>query len=304
MAIVNNFVADDYNTGLGDCCEGGCSSFLDAWCCTYCQVSAQYNMLTNRQKGVNGLMAAGLCCLDAWLTCGCALHFFAVHTRVLARKELNVKKETTCEMYMKGCFCTCCSVGQVYRELSIRHLWPGGVCVEGPYRKVSVTAPQPILGMGGDVEMQLYPSPQNNNNATGNGYPTAAAGAAPSVANGYPPVTTTSTNGYPSYHNQLAYNYNHGSLPPQQQATAAQQQVPPPQYGSQPHQQEYGGQPQMYHSNHQPLYGAPAGAVHSYGAPPPPPHPGQPSAPPGYGQPQPVYGYQGQAPTPGPKTAS
>jgi Cys-rich protein (TIGR01571 family) len=241
MSITNRFVPNDYNTRLGDCCEGECTSCLDAWCCTYCQVAAQYNMLSTRQRGFSGCMVAGLLCLDVCVTFGCALHVCAVHTRVAAKKELNLKMETTCETYMKGCCCLCCSVGQVYRELSIRHMWPGGVCVEGPYKKTGLTAPQPALGMGTDAELHAYPEPYLNGTTPGH----------PPAANGYP-APGSQMNGYPSYNNQQqAYtqaamqpvqpqqHYMHGNQPPQSYAG----QLPPQGYG-QPQQPVYGYQGQ------------------------------------------------------------
>ncbi|CUG15320.1 ama1 protein, putative [Bodo saltans] len=139
----------DFNTGLCDCFDD-CSSFLDGWFCAYCEVSAQYNMLTNGRPGVDLCVCTALLCADLWLCLGFAITCMTVFTRSGARERFHLHEEGAVGGCCKGFWCGPCSICQVYREMSIRHAWPGGVCVDAPYHKRGLNPPEPQY-MGVDV---------------------------------------------------------------------------------------------------------------------------------------------------------
>jgi Cys-rich protein (TIGR01571 family) len=144
-----HFNTHDFNTGLCDCFDD-CSSFLDGWFCAYCEVSAQYNMISNGRPGVDMCVCTALLCADAFFCLGFAITCMTVFTRSGARERFHLHDEGAVMGCCKGFFCTPCSICQLYREMSIRHAWPGGVCVDAPYTKQGLAAPEPQY-MGVDV---------------------------------------------------------------------------------------------------------------------------------------------------------
>jgi Cys-rich protein (TIGR01571 family) len=137
------FQDDDYNTGLCDCFDD-CTVFLEGWLCGYCQVSAQYNMLFQNKPGVDICVCGVLLCADAWCTLGLALASFTAFTRLKVKGTFQLVKESGLCSCAKGFFCASCSNCQTYREMSLRNRWPGGVCVDAPYRKEGLCAPQAV----------------------------------------------------------------------------------------------------------------------------------------------------------------
>jgi Cys-rich protein (TIGR01571 family) len=143
------FRVNNFNTDLFDCCEDF-ASCMDVTLCLACHISAQYHMLRHQQPRVDMTLAIPLCmanivCLGSPTSC------FAIHTRSLARARMHLFHESGHEGCCIACWCAPCSFCQVYREMSIRHMWPGGVLVDVPYCKpgliMSATAPPSPLRM-------------------------------------------------------------------------------------------------------------------------------------------------------------
>ncbi|CUE71413.1 ama1 protein, putative [Bodo saltans] len=273
------FENEDYNTGLCECANDVGSCAESVFCC-YCFVAQEYNMLDRRQRSINWMMCGMMMCCDAFLTMGLSITIGNIITRAKMREVFRLNNVNCFVDSLAAIFCFHCTLCQTYREMSLRNLWPGSICVSEQYR---------------DTRIQPPASP-----SMGNQYPQQAV--ALQVA-AYPT--------YPAYDNQLTQN-NNGGYPqyggggyPNQQPQAQPQQgygpppPPPPQqimggYGA-PLAQPYG--PQSGAPGYGPQYGSPAVLGYGqnppagYGAPPPggayptagygAPPPGNP----GYGQP-------------------
>jgi hypothetical protein len=158
-ASSNAFTPNTYNAGLFECLEHK-ESCMDGCCCVYCQVSAQRNRLRFKVEGVDMCQ----CCL---MVCGDAVFF---HGLCLLFHATTQRMEITMLGLQEGCLkaccktwcCMLCSACQIHREMSIRHHFPGGVCVNLPYTKPGVEAPKPhMMSMegGGNAVPLVYPQP-------------------------------------------------------------------------------------------------------------------------------------------------
>lgn len=139
----HGFAQDDFNTSLFGCFHD-VPSFLDGLFCPCCAVSAQYNMLKHRRTGGIPHVYLPLFILN-FFTWGLALSIFSVVTRNMLRRTLFFTQETELSSCCKAFLCTTCSICQVYRELSIRHAWPDGVCVDAPYVNTDLWSHPPTL---------------------------------------------------------------------------------------------------------------------------------------------------------------
>ncbi|CUE71947.1 ama1 protein, putative [Bodo saltans] len=136
------FIPDDYNTGLWGCFSD-CNSCLDGFFCSYCLVSAEYSMLEYRRPGVDWLLCCGLFLADI-ATAGIAGLGASIITRSSSNVLFGLKKDSDLTSCLKACCCPACSACQVYREMSIRYLWPGGLCVSQPFQKIGLQAPPQV----------------------------------------------------------------------------------------------------------------------------------------------------------------
>jgi hypothetical protein len=133
---------------------------MDACCCVYCQVSAQRNRLLKKVEGVDVCQCFLMVCGDAVACHGLCLLYYAASQR-MDMKMLGLQ-ESCPEACCKTWCCMLCSVCQIHREMSIRHHFPGGVCVNLPYTKPGVEAPKPhMMSMegGGNAVPLVYPQP-------------------------------------------------------------------------------------------------------------------------------------------------
>lgn len=153
------FQVNNFNTDLFDCFEDF-ASCMDVTLCLSCHISAQYHMLRHHQPWVDMTLAIPLCmanivCLGTPTSC------FAIHTRKLARGRMHLFHESGHEGCCIACWCAPCSFCQVYREMSLRNMWPGGVLVDTPYCKpglnMSVTAPPSPLRMSEAPSWDQHP---------------------------------------------------------------------------------------------------------------------------------------------------
>ncbi|CUG15390.1 Hypothetical protein, putative [Bodo saltans] len=144
------FRHDDFNTELFDCLDDQ-PSCMGAFCCPFFAVRAQYDMIRDHTANSNNM-----CCIHIRsslvrvLLFVMGLPFFTVVTRSQARERFHLTQETHLETFAAALLCLPCSISQVYRELSIRHMWPGGPCVASSYVKPGlVVAPAVTERMGG-----------------------------------------------------------------------------------------------------------------------------------------------------------
>ncbi|CUF90830.1 ama1 protein, putative [Bodo saltans] len=142
---MQTFLPHAYNTRLFQCLVDN-SSCLDGFFCPWCQTASQQNAfspipLPSRMK----YHAATSLCIGELLCLGLPLRITNVFFRMKVKERFHLHEEN--ESDVKSCcigfWCVWCSVSQTYREMSIRHQWPGGVCVgDTPYAKPGVVAPQ------------------------------------------------------------------------------------------------------------------------------------------------------------------
>jgi Cys-rich protein (TIGR01571 family) len=134
------FHPNDFNTGLFDCLLDPESS-LEGLFCPWCTTSSSYHMLARNHRS----MDFGMCCITAFLDFflwGVAHGVAACITRAKLRARFQfAQSDDFCDRLL-GFFFSPCSACQVYRELSIRSLWPGGILIEGPYIKSGLVLPQ------------------------------------------------------------------------------------------------------------------------------------------------------------------
>ena len=138
---------DAFNTSLFDCTDDG-ASCCDVFLCPWCMNAQLYNAVTSGEKNS---MHAGVCLvtfvLDIFLL-GVA-YMTASHC---TRNEVRIKygyndREQNCFCeFLAGFFCASCSNCQIYREMSIRRQWPGGICCVGePYDHPTLRPPQSVI---------------------------------------------------------------------------------------------------------------------------------------------------------------
>ncbi|CUG15001.1 ama1 protein, putative [Bodo saltans] len=212
-ASSSSFQADGFNTSLMSCTDD-CASCMDVACCPSFHVSAQYNMLHHREPRVN--LSVGIPLFLGGLFCFCIpMGCISVQTRSKARKVLQLSAEGSFESCSKAWWCMPCSMCQVYREMSIRHWWPGGVFVDIPYQKAGLVAPPPptapSMGVMG-YEMQPYSPPP-------------------------PPGQPTSSSLRQQQHNHQVASREQNHAPPHAAVPFSQLQLPS---GPSPYQDPYG----------------------------------------------------------------
>ncbi len=122
-----------YQTNLCDFFMDG-SSCLDAWFCHWCQLGNQYEKMTTGRSEMNVGMCCGLFCVDQF-TWGIGTVFASWYIRNKAKVRYNIISDDFTEIASAVC-CVPCSISQVYREMSLRQEWPGGICVNGPFVQV------------------------------------------------------------------------------------------------------------------------------------------------------------------------
>ncbi|CUG92770.1 ama1 protein, putative [Bodo saltans] len=135
--------AFDFNSHLYDCTVDS-SSCLEGACCFWCQLSAQYNLMKRNVPKVDVGIVIPLMLLHLPFF-GLPACCFAVHVRSLARTHLHLTDESACDGCSQAFWCAPCSTCQVYREMTVRNRWPGGVCVKPP----------PFMGMNNSEEAMI-----------------------------------------------------------------------------------------------------------------------------------------------------
>jgi Cys-rich protein (TIGR01571 family) len=156
------FLHNDYNSGLFGCFDDQPSCF-DGFFCPCCALSAQYNMLKHRQTGMLAHVWVPLSIVN-FFTWGLAVSCFSVVTRNMLRRGFSLSEETELDGCCKACFCAPCSICQVYREMSMRQVWPDGVCVDAPYTKrgLVLAAPNPDrMGVQQSRSAVVQPQPHH-----------------------------------------------------------------------------------------------------------------------------------------------
>lgn len=139
--VLSAAMNENYTTGIMDCATDT-PSCAEAIFCPYCMVSQSYNMLTSKERSIHWMFCFGMMACDMFMSLGLALVVGNVITRSTAR---NVLRLTEANMWIDGCFSVFllpCSICQTYREMSLRGLWPGGVCISTPFSIPHLQPPQ------------------------------------------------------------------------------------------------------------------------------------------------------------------
>ena len=123
--------ADDFMFGLCSCFEN-CSACMEGFCCTYCQIGAQFNRTEHNNTGTY----VPVCCGMIFLDCCCGFAGMAqcvgnMMVRGKIRSRYNIE-QSCCNDCFVSMFCRWCASTQQYQELVFRGAWPGGVCTGTP----------------------------------------------------------------------------------------------------------------------------------------------------------------------------
>lgn len=138
---MSTFAHSDFNSALFGCFHDQ-PSFIDGLFCPCCAVSAQYNMLKHGKAGMVAHIYLPLAILN-FFSWGLALSCVSVLTRSMLRRHFGLTQESDVHSCCKAFLCAPCSICQVYREMSMRHAWPDGVCVDAPYVRPGMVVPPP-----------------------------------------------------------------------------------------------------------------------------------------------------------------
>jgi Cys-rich protein (TIGR01571 family) len=145
-------LGSDWVSGLCDCLDD-CSSAMDIFFCSWCQLGYQYHRLRKWYIDMDAAVCCGAWCLDL---VGAGLGSFIMTTYLRSKiAERYGIEEHFCKSCLIGFFCGCCSQCQQHRELAARGEYCGGVCISKP----CVTQPPPMVGMGGMMNVMHASSP-------------------------------------------------------------------------------------------------------------------------------------------------
>lgn len=136
------YIPDDFNTGLCECFDDQPSCVASVFC-PWCALKAQLKTLMRGRTRVVPHACVPLIVMNFLLWGGIGIGCFSVLMRNMVRRSFLLSAESEANSCFKAFFCVHCSVSQVYREMSIRHEWPGGPCVEEPYVRQNLVVPPP-----------------------------------------------------------------------------------------------------------------------------------------------------------------
>ena len=140
MTDPNAFKVNEFNTGLCDCCQDS-DSCWEGCCCPWCMTAQSFNMIDRNQPTMDRAMCWGTLLLDLFVCAGNAHSCAEVVTRQKVRSHFRIAQGGNCCECLKAFCCSWCSACQVHRELSIRSMWPGGICVSTPFSKPGLVLP-------------------------------------------------------------------------------------------------------------------------------------------------------------------
>ena len=99
---------------------------MDVVFCMPCQASRQCMALDNQVNQLSMPHCIGM------MICYPAYQVFTTLLRCRVNEKFNLG-ESCCFSFIFGFYCPLCSLCQTHRQLTIRGVWPGGVCVQQPY---------------------------------------------------------------------------------------------------------------------------------------------------------------------------
>ncbi|CAD2218182.1 PLAC8 family, putative [Angomonas deanei] len=116
-----------WHYGICHCCSD-CNSCIEAWCCSYCQISRQYNMIRKGKPEIDWLcclgMAFGTMCIATFV-----LWIGACMVRQRVRDRYGIEGNS-CGDCCVTCWCTSCSVQQQLLEMTSVSDFPGACCYD------------------------------------------------------------------------------------------------------------------------------------------------------------------------------
>ena len=117
-------------TGICDCFQG-IPTCMDGWCCCWCALASQYNMVTTGLKGMNLPVCAGTACLDCLFAGGLAEMCLTLYMRNQIRTRYNIEGTIVVDC-LTAFFCGPCAIAQQTKEMAAWVHYPGGVCSTTP----------------------------------------------------------------------------------------------------------------------------------------------------------------------------
>eukprot|EP00331_Platyophrya_macrostoma_P009304 CAMPEP_0176427604 /NCGR_PEP_ID=MMETSP0127-20121128/12664_1 /TAXON_ID=938130 /ORGANISM="Platyophrya macrostoma, Strain WH" /LENGTH=202 /DNA_ID=CAMNT_0017809149 /DNA_START=216 /DNA_END=824 /DNA_ORIENTATION=+ len=175
-------------------------------------------MAVHQSRDMNFIMCCGMLTFDLFLTFGLSLMVGSVVTRAEVRQRFSITKEGGCGSCLRAVCCLSCSTCQIYREMSMRGEWPGGICTSTPFVHPAFIPPPTVPNM-------------NPSSSSRPPYPPTAAATVAVVG-----VSAATNNTMP----YIGYGYplqqpGYTGYPIVEQREAPQAVVPPPGATSQPY---------------------------------------------------------------------
>ncbi|KEG11274.1 ama1 protein [Trypanosoma grayi] len=120
----------DWEHDLCVCCSD-CQSCGEAWCCFYCQLSRQFNMIYKNNPTINWPVAALACAGDQ---CFMGLVSIFIHfvVRNKVRRLLNISGVDLNDGLVV-CLCGPCALQQSLKEMTGSGMFPGACCYDIPH---------------------------------------------------------------------------------------------------------------------------------------------------------------------------
>ncbi|RNF05268.1 Ama1 protein [Trypanosoma rangeli] len=120
----------DWKYGTCHCCQD-CSPCVEAWCCYYCQLSRQYNVVVQRGgPTIDGMICLAAYCGD-YFCGGIVSPILHCSMRTKLRESLNIRGTVVDDFCCALC-CGSCTLQQSLMEMTAVGMFPGACCYEAP----------------------------------------------------------------------------------------------------------------------------------------------------------------------------
>lgn len=127
-----------WSSNIFDCLDD-VNSAIEVTFCGPCQLSRQYNVITNGSRDIDALslfgqFAGNILSAMLHIPIGMGSVLLNYHVRTRLRQRYMLEGSAVSDALFSA-FCTSCALCQQYREMSQRGEWTSGCCIDQPYQK-------------------------------------------------------------------------------------------------------------------------------------------------------------------------